>query len=68
MTAAQNVIDAVTSELTNVEGPLNTLLTEIGQPQPNTDALKTAADAIVASVNAVATAVNAPPVVTPPAV
>jgi hypothetical protein len=60
MTSAQNVIDAVTTELTNIETPLATVLSEVnalvaGDPV-NTDSLKAAADAVVAGFNAIATA------------
>lgn len=68
MTSAQNVIDTVTAELTNLEGPLATVLTEVNNlvagDTVNTDALKSAADSVVAGFNAIATAA-AP--TTPPA-
>jgi hypothetical protein len=71
VTSAQNVIDTVTTELTNLQGPLGVVLTEVnalvaGQPV-NTTALKEAADAVVASVNSVADAAGTPPVPVPPA-
>jgi hypothetical protein len=70
VTAAQNIIDAVTAELTGLSTPLTTILTEVNNlvsgQTVNTDALKAAADQVAAGVNAVATAAGAPPVVTPP--
>ena len=69
MTSAQNVVDAVTTELTNLQAPLGVILTEVnalvaGQPV-NTAALQTAADQVVTAVNSVAAAAGAPPVANP---
>lgn len=67
MTSAQSVIDAVTSELTDLEGPLSVVLTEVnalvaaGQASTvDTTALQTAANAVRDGFNAIATAA-APP-------
>lgn len=68
MTSAQGVIDAITSELTDLETPLATVLTEVNAlvagETVNTDALQTAANAVRDGFNAIATAAapTTPPV------
>jgi hypothetical protein len=75
VTSAQNVIDTVTGELTDLQGPLGIVLTEVNAlvaagsaTTVNTDQLAAAAQAVVTGFNAIATAAApaAPPVVTPP--
>jgi hypothetical protein len=71
MTAEQDIINAVTTELSNLGPTLSTLLTEVqqlvaGNPNVDTSALTAAADAVASQVNAVAAAAQAGPVVTPP--
>lgn len=66
MTSAQSVIDAITAELTGLDAPLATLLTEVGSivagNPPDTTALQTAADGVVTAVNSVLAAVPGQPV------
>lgn len=73
VSSAQTVVDAVTAELSNLAPTLTTLLSEVNalvaaqqnNPDVDTTALQSAADAVAAQVNAVASAAEAPPVVTP---
>jgi hypothetical protein len=69
MSAAQDVIDAVTTELDTLDQPLATILTAVdnlvaGNPV-DTTALQAAADQIKTAVGSIATAVGTTP---PPAV
>jgi len=65
MTAAQGVIDAITTELDALDAPLAVILTEVqklvdGQPV-DTTALQAAADEVKTAVGSIATVVGATP-------